>query len=483
MPKRNIVWILIGAVIAVLLWKAPESYIRRDALYNKFGPLLDVRVQVYKHYVESIGDDELLRGAIDGMINRLDTYSTYFTAAEYDEFQKRAKGEFPGIGVQLANPPGVGLVVVSPMEGTPAFRAGLRPGDRIMHIDAAKTAGLTLDQCVKMISGPAGTRVTLTIQRPDLDEPYDVTLTRTVVNVPTVRGWARDTDWNWDYLIDTERRIGYVRVMSFEGKTAEQVHSIILDMLTNRKMRGLILDVRDNPGGLLEAVVTLCNRFLSEGRIVSTKSRNQPEVVYMATREDTYPDFPLAVLVNAGSASASEILAGALRDHHRAVLVGEKTFGKGSVQEVLPVENDNGWIKLTTAYYYLPGGTRIHGRGVTPDRIVDLTPDQRAEMLDSWLAVYSGGSVVPTTEPAGVPAPSTGPGPAASPATMPVTTRPAATMPHGLLPLMPATRPVSTTMQAGEASGERFEILIDPQIEEALEVIRQKLAGAATRPA
>ena len=486
MPKRNIVWIVIGAVIAVLLWKAPENFIRRDALYNKFGPLLDVRLQIVKHYVDEVKDEELLRGAIDGMINRLDPYSAYFSESEYREFESRTNGEFPGIGVLLESPPGVGLVVVSPMEGTPAFRAGLRPGDRITHVDGVKTAGLILEQCVKMISGPAGTKVVLTIQRPGVEDPFDVTITRCVVNVPTVRGWARSGDWKWDYLIDPQTRIGYIRIMSFESKTAEQLHDIITDLLSRQRMRGLILDVRNNPGGLLDAVVTVANRFLTGGKIVSTKSRNQPEVAYMATGQDTYPDFPVAILVNNASASASEILAGALRDHHRAVVVGEKTYGKGSVQEFLPIENNNGKIKLTMAYFYLPNGERIHGKGISPDRIVDLTPQEREKMRDSWMAVYSGSSIPPSTLPAGTrPAASspaaTGPADTRNASGLPAGTRPASSVPAGLRS-PPATQAAATSVTPA-ADQERFEIYIDAQLGKALEVVREKIRTSSTRPA
>jgi len=353
-------------------------------------------------------------------------------------------------------------------------------------VDEAKTAGLLLDQCVKLISGPAGTRVVLTIQRQGVEDSFDISIIRGVVNVPTVRGWARSGDWRWDYLIDHQMRIGYIRIMSFEGKAAEQLHDIVTDLLTRHRLRGLIFDVRDNPGGPLDTVVTITNRFLSGGKIVSTKSRNQPEVAYMATGQGTYPEFPVVVLVNNGSASASEILAGALRDHHRAAVVGEKTFGKGSVQEILSVENNNGKIKLTTAYYYLPNGECIHGKGIVPDRIVDLTPEERTKMLDSWLAVYSGGSVPPATLPAGTwPAASSpgasGPADTQRAADLAAGTRPAASVPAGLLPL-PTTQAAATSVTPAEAE-ERFEIYIDAQLRAALDAVREKLLAPATRPA
>jgi len=433
MPKRNIVWIIIGVVIAVLLWKVPESYIRRDTLYNKFSPLIDVRVQVLKNYVEPIEDDELLRGAIDGMLNRLDPYSIYFTESEYEQFNKQNKGEFFGIGVQVATPSGGGLIVVSPIEGSPAFQAGLRSGDRITHVDGVETMGKALDKCVEMISGKPGTQVTLTILRLGIEEPIEQRITRGLVSVRTVRGWARTNDWNWDYVIDPRYSIGYIRILGFEGNTGQQFDAIVKDLLTHQNIRGLILDVRDNPGGMLEVVVTMANRFLTTGTIVSTKGRQTAEVPYLATAEDTYPDIPAVVLVNGGSASASEILAGALSDHGRAVVVGEKTFGKGSVQEILQVENFHGKIKLTTAYYYLPKGERIHGKGIVPDRIIDLTSEERTAMLDSWRAVYSADQMPATTQ------------------------------------------PTTSTAPAEDSSETRFEILIDRQLQEAIDVVREQI--------
>jgi len=488
MPKRNIVWILVGAVIAVLLWKAPESYIRRDALYDRFGPLLDVYVQVAKNYVEPVDDEELLHGAIDGMLDRLDPYCAYFTSEEYKEFQKQTQGEFPGIGIHVAKPPGIGLVVVSPMEGTPAFRAGLRSGDRITHVNGTETADLSLEECVKLITGPAGTSVTLTIQRPGVEEPFDVTITRSVVNVPTVRGWARTSDWQWDYLIDPRYRIGYVRILGFEARTAEQFNRIVRELITEAKMRGLVLDVRDNPGGLLDVVVDIANRFLSEGLIVSTKGRRTPEVPYLATREDTYPDFPVVVLVNGGSASASEILAGALRDHGRAVLVGEKTFGKGSVQEILPIENTNGMLKLTTAYYFLPSGQIINGKGIVPDRIVDLTPSEREAMIASWQAVYATGDL-PETVPATVPATQLAPPAGPESGLNPAQSRPtggAAALPGSGPATVPAGWSVLHEPAASEVARQeprRFEILIDRQLREALDIVRAKLRALEGAPA
>lgn len=436
MPKRNITWILVGGVVALLLWKVPEGLIRRDALYNKFGPLLDARVQVRKYYVDEVDDEKLLRGAIDGMLNHLDPYCAYYDPSEYAQLNQQTKGQFYGIGIELMRLPNEGFYIVSPIEGSPAFQAQLRAGDRITAIGEEDTANMPLAKGVELITGKAGTTVTLTIYRPATEETFTRTITRGLVTVRTVRGWARSADWDWDYLIDPRHRIGYVRISRFEGQTSEQFDEAVRDLLGRQGMRALVIDLRDNPGGLLSAVVEVSDRLISEGKIVSTQRRVGPEQTFFATRESTYPEFPVAVLINRGSASASEILAGALRDHHRAVLVGERTFGKGSVQELIPLENNSGGIKLTAAYYLLPSGERIHGRGVAPDHIVDLTPAERSEYAESNLAVYST-SVTPT-----------------------------------------ATQPTTDTAPAD--SDQRVEIVIDRQLREALDLLLDQLA---TRPA
>lgn len=473
MPKRNIVWIIIGVTVAVLLWKGPESRIRRDTLYNQFSPLLDVRLQIQKHYVEPIEEDDLLHGAIDGMLGRLDPYSAFYTGSEYAEFQKRTEGQFPGIGIHVGTHTDGGLLVVSPIEGSPAFRARIRAGDRITHIDGVETRGKSVDQCVKMISGEPDTRVALTIERIGIREPFKVSIIRAIVNVPTVRGWARTEDWKWDYVIDRTAGIGYVRIMSFEGHTDEQFRQIVDDLFSREQIRGLIVDVRDNPGGLLDVVVSIANLFIPDGVIVSTKSRFAPEKPFLATREGTYPPIPVAILVNGGSASASEILSGSLKDHKRAVVVGEKTFGKGSVQTILQVENNNGWVKLTTAYYYLPNGERIHGKGIVPDRVVALTSDERAQLMDSWLSVYAAGDYPTTNAAASAPATNTAPSKHLPTATQTATaSAPAtATAPEETK----ASAPATATAPAGPTEPRRFEIIIDRQLRTAIEEVRKQL--------
>jgi carboxyl-terminal processing protease len=460
MPKRNLVWIAVGAVLAVLLWKVPEALIRRDALYSQFGPMTDISLQIRKNFVEEVQSEALLRGAIDGMMQRLDPYSRYFDAAEYEQFSKRTEGQFFGIGIEVAQIRSGELVVVSPVEGSPAFLADVRADDRIIVIDDVKTADISAEKAVELIKGQPDTSVKLSIYRPSTGQHFEKTIQRKLITVPTVRGWAHTEDWEWDYLIDNEYGIGYVRILNFERNTAKQLDAVVRKLLVYQKMQGLVIDVRDNPGGLLDVVVPVADRFLDEGIIVSTRGRNTPEQPYEARRDDTYPSYlKVALLVNGGSASASEILAGALRDHKRAVVVGEKTFGKGSVQTLFEVENHHGMVKLTTGYWYLPSGERIHEKGIMPDKVVELTPTERAAMIESRVRVYSTRQV--TTRPATATA-------SASAATSATASAPASA---------PAT---AATAPAGDA---KVAVLIDRQLQTALDILREKIGQAASAPA
>ncbi|MGQ9649805.1 MAG: S41 family peptidase [Phycisphaerae bacterium] len=450
MPKRNLVWIAVGAVLAVLLWKVPEALIRRDALYDQFGPLTDVSLQIHRNYVEEVDKKTLLRGAIDGMMQRLDPYSRYFDAAEYEQFSKRIEGQFYGIGVEIDQLHTGELVIVSPIEGSPAFLADLRADDRIIMIDDTRTVDISAEKAVELIKGEPNTSVRLTLFRPSTGQQFQKTIERKLITVPTVRGWAHTEDWEWDYLIDPEYRIGYVRILNFELNTAKQLDVVVRKLLVYDEIQGLVIDVRDNPGGLLDVVVPVADRFLDEGIIVSTRGRNTPEQRREASRQDTYPSYlKVVLLVNGGSASASEILAGALKDHKRAVVVGEKTFGKGSVQTLFEVENGHGIVKLTTGYWYLPSGERIHGKGIMPDKVVELTPAERAAMIESRVRVYS-------------------------------TRRP------NPLATTPATASAPTSKSAATATATapaKITVMIDRQLQTALNVLREQLGPATTAPA
>ncbi len=380
MPRRNLVWLLVVVVLGVGLWVYPHTILRRDMLYQEFGVLLDVRAQIRKNYVEEIEDRTLLRGAIRGMLQELDPFSDYFDGEEYAQFNKRSAGQFSGIGAEVSIKDGY-LTVISPIEDTPAFAAGLRAGDRILEIDGVSASSLSLAQAVARISGEAGTKVRLKIRPAGSEETREVCITRGVVTFVSVKGYRRREDNTWDYFVDRQAGIGYVRLASFDKNTPEQLDRAVQTMYAEG-LQGLILDLRDNPGGLLETAVAIADRFLSGGKIVSTKGRASPEEIWWATPDGDYRNQPpLVLLVNDGSASASEILAGALRDHNRAVLVGEKTYGKGSVQKLIELNKGESALKLTMAYYYLPKDERIHQKGVKPDYEVRLTPEEKRVLL------------------------------------------------------------------------------------------------------
>lgn len=437
MPKRNIVWIAIGTLVAVLLWQVPQNILRRDSLYNQFGPLLDVRVNIRKRYVEEVNDETLLRGAIDGMLHELDPYSEYYPPEEAEILATRTEGQYQGIGIHVEQTASGELLIVSPIEGSPAFQAGLRSGDLILKVGDVETPDISLQRAIDLIKGEPGTRVKLTILRFGEEEPMDISVARAVVTVRSVRGWARTGEWEWDYIIDPETPIGYVRLSSFERHTPEQFDDILRMLMTEHHIRGLIIDVRDNPGGLLKQAVDIIEQFIPGGLVVSTQGRSTGKEDYFAEGGQIDPKLKLAVLTNRGSASASEILAGTLRDYQRATLIGERTFGKGSVQEVFPVETEsgqNGQLKLTTSYYYLPKGERIHGKGIEPEIQVSLTRAERDQRIESMLGVYIGRAKTNHTQPATGPAPFT----------------------------------------------DRYEVWIDPQLQRAIDVLKQQVA---TQPA
>jgi len=400
MPKRNLVWLLVVASLCVGLWVYPSVILRLNTLHREFGALLDVRAQIKKNYVEEVRDDALLSGAIRGMLRELDPFSDYFDTEEYAQFKKRASGHFVGIGVEVSIVGGY-LTVISPIEDTPAFAAGLRSGDRILEVDGHSTQDFTLSEAVARISGEAGTTVRLKIWSLGDDEPHDVTITRGLVTLTSVKGHRRRPDNSWDYMVDPPAGIGYVRLTAFDENTREQLDRA-LQALYPQGLRALIIDLRDNPGGLLKTAVGIADRFLNEGVIVSTKGRAADEEVWSATPSDDYPwELPIAILINNGSASAAEILAGALRDHGKAVLVGQTTFGKGSVQRLFEMNEGKRAIKLTTAYYYLPRGERIHKVGVKPDFEVRLTPEeQRSLSPEAQLPATTRAATEPTTRPA-----------------------------------------------------------------------------------
>jgi len=402
MPKRNVAWILVILVIGLLTWQLPPTVARRDSVYRTFGALVDIRAQIHRRYVEEVDDEELVRGAIDGMLRRLDPFSTYIPPDEYGDFQERTNGELHGVGIEidLINRE---LTVISPIDDTPAFHAGIMPGDVITGINGDSAEHISISEAARRIKGQPGTKVTLTLRRAATGRTEQVTITRRAIDLPAVKGWSRKADGSWDYMIDPQQRIGYVRLGSFVPTTLGQLDEAV-EQLQAQSVRALILDLRFNPGGLLSSAVDVADRFLTEGVIVETRGRWQRSEKHVAKAEGTYPGFPLVVLVNRVTASAAEIVAGALGDHHRAIVIGEGTLGKGSVQNVIELEDHESAIKLTTAYYYLPNGELIHrtpaaeksGKwGVEPLIEIRLADDEVKEILESRLAssvLRTGGS-------------------------------------------------------------------------------------------
>lgn len=400
MPKRNLAWIVIVAMIAFLMWQLPQTIAGRDSVLRAFGPLVDARAQIRKRFVDKVDDDELVDAAVDqgirAMVHQLqDPHAMYLNSAQYKRFQARTDGLYGGIGVEVWTTRD-GLEVLSREPHSPAVEAGILPGDIITQIDGAPTPGMSLVEAVNnRLNGPRGTEVRLLVVTPDAPPETGVrelVLYRTVIRLDPVRGWSRDSSGGWRFMLDPELGIGYVRLTKFTSDVDERLDEE-MGLLQRQGLHALILDLRGNTGGLLDSAREVADRFLESGLIVRTKGRTTDEKQWFAMREGTYPNFPMAILVNGWTASAAEIVAGALRDHRRAVVVGERTYGKGSVQEVVELSRGEGAIKLTTAYYYLPSGQCIQRTaranragtwGVAPNLPVHLTEGQRARWLAAW---------------------------------------------------------------------------------------------------
>ncbi len=324
-------------------------------LYQIFADTLD---QVERNYVKDVSRRELMEAAIHGVLSKLDPYSNYITPEDIGRFKSSVENQYGGIGIQIGIEEGH-LKIISPLIGTPAYRAGLESGDVILEIEGKSTEGISNDEAVKQLKGEAGTKVTLTILHPGSTAKETLTITREWVHVETILGDHRSGDDRWDFMLDHDKHIGYVRVLAFSRDTAQDLKKSLVE-LQQQGLKGLIIDLRFNPGGLLTSAIEVSDLFIAEGRIVSTKGRNTVERVWNAQKDGTFEGFPMAVLVNHFSASASEILSACLQDHHRAVIIGERTWGKGSVQNVIELEGGKSALKLTTASYHRPSGKNIH---------------------------------------------------------------------------------------------------------------------------
>jgi carboxyl-terminal processing protease len=337
-----------------------------DSSYEKLKVLADVLAIVEKNYVEPVNIGKVVQGAINGMLETLDPHSSFMPPEMFKEMQTETRGSFEGLGFEITIRDKV-LTVVSPIEDTPAFRAGIKSGDQILRIDGKITREMNLIDAVKRMRGPRGSQVTLTIMRQGFTEPQEFTITRDVIPIRSVRSKV------------LEEGYGYIKINQFIERTYPDMKKA-LDQLEGKdgKLKGLVLDLRNDPGGLLEQAVKVADEFLDSGLIVYTEGRVEGQKMkFYARKKDRVREYPIILLVNAGSASASEIVAGALQDHGRAVILGTPTFGKGSVQTIIPLE-DGSALRLTTARYFTPKGRSIQALGITPDILVaDASPEGR----------------------------------------------------------------------------------------------------------
>ena len=374
---RKVIPLLLGVVLGAGLVTLttqtrifPESaaFAAASDTYRNLNLFGDVFEKIRTDYVERPDEEKLVEAAINGMLSSLDPHSSYMDAKSFRDMQVTTRGEFGGLGIEVTQEDGL-IKVVTPIDDTPASRAGILSGDIITAIDDENVQGLTLNQAVDKMRGAPDTPVTLKILRGSNKDPFDVKLTRAVIQIKSVRFHEEGDD------------IGYIRITQFNEQTADSVRNAIQKFETDipaAKFKGFIVDLRNNPGGLLDQSIAVVNCFLDRGEIVSTRGRNAEETVrYNAHPGDVSKGKPVVVLINGGSASASEIVAGALQDHKRAIILGTRSFGKGSVQTIIPLGQNNGAVRLTTARYYTPSGRSIQAKGIDPDvTVLQEVPDE-----------------------------------------------------------------------------------------------------------
>lgn len=347
---------------SVLIFYIPAVYSSENDIYKKIDLFGEVLEKINKEYVDDINQSESMDSAINGLLQSLDPYSAYMSPQIFNEMQTETSGEFGGLGIEVSMESGV-VKVISPIDDTPASRSGIKAGDYIVKIDNTQVQGKSLSEAVELMRGAVGTSIELTIRRRGEKKALNFIIVREIIEIQSVKA---------DVL---EKNVGYIRLTSFNENSGEQIKEKIKELENKKKVKAYILDLRNNPGGLLSQAIRITDYFLDNGEIVSTKSRKASEnKKWFAKEGDLTKGKTLIVMINYGSASASEIVAGALKDHKRAILIGENSFGKGSVQSIIPLKN-NGAIRLTVAKYYLPSGKSISEVGVSPDIEIDEESD------------------------------------------------------------------------------------------------------------
>ncbi len=378
--KRLMIGIVLGFTLGILIGPIVAFSNNNNDQWQQefFHPLLWAIHHIQNHYIEDVSPQQLLEGAYHGMMGELDDYSSYIPKDRLEQFEEDTHGEFGGLGIKITFDPLKKILrVEEPIPGTPAFREGVMAKDIITKIydyeseeyhEAAELE--SIHEAVRILRGEPGTKVRITVIHEDTGEEEEFEITREIIKIPGVQGVS---------IIDDQWDIGYIYVPSFHERSIEDLRKAVLD-LRERNMQGLILDFRFNPGGLLSSAVEISDMFMEDATVVSTKGRTTSERVYETETDDALTAAPLIVLVNKFSASASEIFAGAVKDNNRGLIIGETTFGKGSVQTVLPLQNNGGALKLTTAAYYTPGGTSIEEKGVTPHIEISLTDEENRKL-------------------------------------------------------------------------------------------------------
>lgn len=375
MTETNIVIKVLSVTLAMLLLLPIQAQARdpgldamaerRDVPVSELRALAEVLERIRSEYIEEVDDRSLLESAIRGMLYELDPHSSYLTPDEFEDLQVTTSGEFGGLGIEISMEEGF-VRIIAPMDDTPASKAGLQAGDMILKIDDTFVKGLSMREAIELLRGEIGEDVTLSIMREGEDKPVSITLTRDRIRIRSVRSEIIEPGY------------AYLRISQFQNNTGRDVREHLLRLRDENELRGMVIDLRNNPGGVLSGAIQVSDLLLDRGLITYTQGRDeQSRVNYGAAAGDILNDLPLVVLVNGGSASASEIIAGALQDHGRAIIVGRRTFGKGSVQTVLPLYGDRA-LKLTTARYYTPNGRSIQAEGIEPDITVDIA---RVELL------------------------------------------------------------------------------------------------------
>ena len=385
--------VLASAFLVAYALPAGSQNTNNSDTYEQLRLFGDVFEKVRADYVEETTDQQLIENAINGMLAALDPHSSYLNAKSFEEMQVQTRGEFGGLGIEVTMENGL-VKVVSPIDDTPAFRAGIQPGDYIVELNGQPVMGMTLSEAVEKMRGPVDSDIKLTIQRGET-EPFEVTLTRAVIKIQSVRSRLEGDD------------IAYIRITSFSEQTDTGLETQLkrLKEQAKGKLIGIVLDLRNNPGGLLDQAVAVADAFLDKGEIVSTRGRHEEDAQrYNARAGDIADGLPIVVLINGGSASASEIVAGALQDHRRAILLGTKSFGKGSVQTIIPVPG-HGAIRLTTARYFTPSGRSIQALGIEPDIVVQqakveiIEPQRRIGEADLRGALVNPDQAPPSATP------------------------------------------------------------------------------------